>query len=111
MCPAQRIQGFSICKMDLITSDLNRLQHRDIDRLLKIAAIACSVVCLVLRISDKAASHLCAITHNCNRFIHPYIGLAGSRKLQLCCDHANIKQFRAGGWNLYAFKIKADFFF
>lgn len=43
-------------KLDLITADLNRLQHRDIDRLIKIAAIARGVFRLVLRISDKAAA-------------------------------------------------------
>lgn len=40
MCPAQRIQGFLIPQTDLIAANQNRLQHHDVDRLIKIAAIA-----------------------------------------------------------------------
>jgi len=35
MCPAQRIQGFLITQTNLIAADLNRLQYRDVDWLIK----------------------------------------------------------------------------
>lgn len=56
MCPPQRFHGVSFRKLDLIAADLNRLQHRDIDRLIKIAAIAHGLICFILRTSDNNLS-------------------------------------------------------
>lgn len=44
MCPALCYLLFSIHKMDLIAADLNRLQHRDIDKLITIAAISSEAI-------------------------------------------------------------------